>query len=81
MNALRQRMLEDMQIRNFAPATQYAYVQAAAAFSRYFGRRRPQAIPIGCAEVSFNQFFRQCRIEARPTVAHRLRKTPHTPLR
>jgi integrase/recombinase XerD len=38
MNALRQRMIEDMQIRNFTPGTQYAYVHAVAAFSRHFGR-------------------------------------------
>jgi integrase/recombinase XerD len=45
MNALRQRMLEDMQIRNFAVGTQYAYVHAVAAFSRHFGRSPDQLGP------------------------------------
>ena len=45
MNALRQRMIEDMQIRNFAAGTQYAYVHAVAAFSRHFGRSPDQLGP------------------------------------
>jgi integrase/recombinase XerD len=35
---LRQRMIEDMTIRNLAPATQVCYIQAVAKFSRYFQR-------------------------------------------
>jgi site-specific recombinase XerD len=31
-------MIEDMTIRNLAPATQQSYVQAVARFSRYFGK-------------------------------------------
>ena len=38
MTALRQRMLEDMQIRNLAPATQRAYVEQVSRFARHFGR-------------------------------------------
>jgi len=38
MTPLRQRMIEDMQIRNLAPGTQKAYVQQVAAFARYFGK-------------------------------------------
>jgi site-specific recombinase XerD len=38
MTALRQRMLEDMQIRNLASATQRAYVEHVARFARHFGR-------------------------------------------
>jgi integrase/recombinase XerD len=38
MTPLRQRMLEDMQIRNLAPATQRAYVEYIARFARHFGR-------------------------------------------
>ena len=38
MTALRQRMLEDMQIRNLAPATQRSYVEHVSRFARHFGR-------------------------------------------
>lgn len=38
MTPLRQRMLEDMQVRNLAPKTQRTYVGRVAAFARHFGR-------------------------------------------
>jgi integrase/recombinase XerD len=38
MTPLRQRMLEDMQIRNLSPHTQRAYVENVARFARHFGR-------------------------------------------
>ncbi|HSC27219.1 MAG TPA: phage integrase N-terminal SAM-like domain-containing protein [Vicinamibacterales bacterium] len=40
MTPLRQRMVEDMQIRNLAPATQRAYVKYVAQFARHFGAAR-----------------------------------------
>jgi site-specific recombinase XerD len=38
MSPLRQRMIEDMTVRNLSPATQRSYVNAVAKFSRHFGR-------------------------------------------
>src|ERR671926_407156 len=38
MTPLRQRFIEDMQLRNFAPGTQRSYVSHIAEFARYFGR-------------------------------------------
>jgi len=38
MTPLRQRMLEDMQIRNFSPETQAVYVRHVAEFARHFGK-------------------------------------------
>src|SRR5689334_16154141 len=38
MTPLRQRVLDDMQMRNFAPNTQKAYVERVSQFSRYFGK-------------------------------------------
>ncbi|MCH8150129.1 MAG: phage integrase N-terminal SAM-like domain-containing protein [Planctomycetes bacterium] len=38
MTPLRQRMIEDMQLRNFSPHTQEAYVRAVAKFAKHFGR-------------------------------------------
>ena len=38
MTPLRQRLLEDMQIRNLAAATQKSYVLQVSLFARHFGR-------------------------------------------
>jgi len=43
MTPLRQRMLEDMGIRNFAENTQLSYLQQVSAFARHFGRS-PEAL-------------------------------------
>ncbi len=37
MTALRQRMIEDMQVRNLAPHTQSTYLKEITRFARYFG--------------------------------------------
>jgi integrase/recombinase XerD len=37
MTPLRQRMIHDMKLRNFAPATLDAYVRAVAQFAKYYG--------------------------------------------
>jgi integrase/recombinase XerD len=37
LSPLRRRMIDDMMIRNFSPATQQSYLYAVAKFSRYFG--------------------------------------------
>ena len=38
MTALRQRMIEDLQIRNYAPSTVKAYVRGVADFAQHFGK-------------------------------------------
>ena len=38
MTPLRQRLLEDMQIRNLSPHTQSSYVQQISQFARHFGQ-------------------------------------------
>ena len=38
MTPLRQRMLEDMQIRHRSPRTQRSYVEHVSRFARHFGR-------------------------------------------
>lgn len=54
MTALRQRMLDDMQIRNLAPATQRAYVQHVSQFARHF-RRSPALL--GPEEIRTYQIY------------------------
>ena len=48
MTPLRQRMIEDMRIRNLAPLTQTAYVEHVLRFACYFGRSPEQ---LGPAEI------------------------------
>lgn len=42
MTILRQRMIEDMQVRNLSPHTQASYLQQVSLFARYF-RMSPDA--------------------------------------
>ena len=45
MTPLRQRMLEDMGIRNFAENTQLSYLQQVSSYARFFGRSPEQLGP------------------------------------
>ena len=38
MTPLRQRLLEDLQVRNLSPHTQRAYIENVARFARHVGR-------------------------------------------
>ncbi len=48
MTPLRQRMIEDMRIRHYAPGTQYTYIRAVEKFADHFGRSPER---LGRAEV------------------------------
>ena len=46
VSPLRRRMIEDMTIRNFSPATQRSYLYAVVRFSRYFGGQCPSRLTL-----------------------------------
>ena len=54
MPPLRQRMLEDMQVRNLSPLTQRSYVEHVSRFARHFGR---SPAVLGPQEIRAYQVF------------------------
>ena len=54
MSPLRQRMTEDMQVRNLSPHTQANYVQQIALFARHF-HRSPEVL--GPEEIRSYQVY------------------------
>ena len=54
MTSLRQRMLEDMRVRNFSPHTQSTYVLQVSLFARYF--RKPPDL-LGPEEIRSYQVY------------------------
>jgi site-specific recombinase XerD len=54
MTPLRQRMLEDMQVRNLSPHTQDSYVRQVAQFARHFDRSPEE---LGPTEIRSYQVY------------------------
>src|SRR5208282_5349330 len=54
MTALRQRMLEDLRIRNYAPTTVSSYIRSVAEFAQHFNRPPDQ---LGPEEIRSWQLF------------------------
>ncbi len=80
---LRQRMIEDMTIRNLSPATQRSYLHAVTKFSRYFGRSpdrlgledvrafQVHLVSIGLSWPALSQTFCALRFFFGVTLGHR----------
>jgi hypothetical protein len=54
--SLRQRMTEDMQIRNLSPLTQSCYVQQVSMFARHFGK---SPAVLGLEDIRDYQLYRK----------------------
>jgi integrase/recombinase XerD len=54
VSPLRQRMIEDMTVRNFAPNTQESYLRQVGLFARYFGKSPEQ---LGPEEIRTYQIY------------------------
>ena len=60
MTALRQRMMEDLQIRNYAPSTVKAYIRGVADFAKHFGKSPVRGEFINYAAIGVWYNPRQC---------------------
>jgi len=54
VTTMRQRMMEDLQIRNYAPATVRAYIRGVANFAKHFGKSPDQ---LGAEQIREYQLF------------------------
>jgi site-specific recombinase XerD len=59
MTPLRQRMCEDMQLRQFSPLTQRAYLSVVTRFARHFGRSPAQLGPAQVRQYQLHLLSRQ----------------------
>ena len=71
---LRQRMIDDMMVRNFAPNTMVCYLKQVSYFARYFGRSPDR---LGAEEIRSYQVYlakeRKVSVSSRTVAASALR--------
>jgi site-specific recombinase XerD len=64
MTPLRKRLIEDMKVRNLAPATQATYIQQVSQFARHFSRSPEN---LGPEEIRAYQVYLTMEKELAPT--------------
>ena len=67
MSVLRQRMIEDMQLRNLAPNTQISYIQQVCCFARHFGKSPAE---LGEEEIRAYQVYLTSEKKLAPSSIH-----------
>ena len=67
MTVLRQRMTEDMQLRNLALNTQLSYLQQVSCFARHFGKSPAE---LGEKEIRAYQVYSTNEKKLSPVRAH-----------
>ena len=74
ISPLRQRMIDDMTVRNFAPNTMLAYLKQVSYFARHFGRSPER---LGPEEIRSYQIYlakeRKVAVSSRTVAASALR--------
>jgi integrase/recombinase XerD len=74
VSPLRQRMIDDMMVRNFAPNTMVCYLKQVSYFARYFGRSPDR---LGAEEIRSYQIYlakeRKVSVSSRTVAASALR--------
>ena len=63
MTPLRQRFIEDMQLRNFAPTTQRSYIHYVAEFALYF-KRSPEQLDLEAVRQYQLYLLQECKLSA-----------------
>jgi Phage integrase, N-terminal SAM-like domain len=66
MTPFRQRMLEDVQVRNLSPHTQRAYIENVARFARHFGRSPADLGPVVRNSIILVDFIELRLLEGLP---------------
>ena len=73
MTPLRQRYLQDLQLRNYSPKTQEVYVECVSLFARHFGKS-PELL--GPEQIRAYQLFLAHEKKAPPGVGLTRRSAP-----